>query len=441
MQELVDVQIDGMIGPTHHFGGLGVGNLASQSHRLQPSSPRRAALEGLAKMSLVSSLGTPQFFLPPLPRPDWQFLRQVGYSGPRAKILKRCGYESPSLLSAAYSSSFMWTANAATTVPSTDTWDGKAHALVANLCSSLHRGMEAEGRLRQFQGWFSDDATFTVHEALPSVSALRDEGAANHMRLSGSDALRTSLAVHVFVHEPTSEGQAPKTFIARQGRLASVQAAHILRLPRERCVFLEQSPRAVDAGVFHNDVVAMSHRNLLVCHEYAFVDQASGLARIAEMYTNLLQESLIAIEVSQSELPLEEAVQTYLFNSQILTRLDGGMHLICPIQCAHSANVVRLIDHWINDSHNPIASVDYVSLDQSMANGGGPACLRLRWPMREVDLQGMEAWRWTESNAEKVRAWVDAQYPDSLSFEDMMRVEFADHIEAALGHFPCPLPI
>jgi len=433
----IEIQIDGLIGPTHHFGGLGVGNVASQKSRWRPSHPKGAALEGIAKMERVASLGVPQFFLPPLSRPDWGFLEHHGYRGDRGDILKRCGDENPRLLSAAYSSSFMWTANAATTASGLETVDGRSRAVIANLCASIHRGIEARGRWSQFQSWTASTLGIDIHEPLDPVPPLRDEGAANHMRLCSASG--TGPGLHLFVHEPNSipeQVDAPK-FWSRQGRLASKRVADLLQLPEERRIFLQQTQTAIDAGVFHNDVIATSHRNLLLCHEDAFVDQSENLKRIGETFGRCTGESLQVIEVSRDTLPLDEAVRTYLFNSQIVTGSDGSTHLICPSQCRESLATRSLIDGWIADSGNPIVDVAYVPLGESMANGGGPACLRLRWTLPEsvVD-HDLAVWRWTPERGEQLRTWIDRYYVDQLQFADFQSLEFAEQAIAAVEAFP-----
>jgi succinylarginine dihydrolase len=433
----VEIQIDGFIGPTHHFGGLGVGNVASQQSQWRTSHPRSAGLEGLAKMEQVASLGVPQFFLPPLIRPDWQFLEQHGYRGERSDILKRCGDENPQLLSAAYSSSFMWTANSATTASGVDTRDGRSHAVVANLCASLHRGIEARGRWQQLKDWTKGVEGIEIHEPLEAESALRDEGAANHMRLCDSSGILAGL--HLFVHEPTADLKqvgAPK-FRSRQGKRASEKVADILQLPDARRLFLEQTRLAIDAGVFHNDVIATSHRDLLVCHEDAFVDQQQSLSRICDAFSRCTGETLHVIEVPRSKLPLGEAVRTYLFNSQIVTGLDHRMHLICPSQCSESTAARSLVDAWIAAPNNPIHDVTYVPLSESMANGGGPACLRLRWTLPESVLNSrMSVWRWTPERGEQLRNWVERYYVERLSYADFQRLEFAEQATAAVAAFP-----
>ena len=433
----VEIQIDGVIGPTHHFGGLGVGNVASQRSQWRTSHPRSAALEGLAKMEQVAALGVPQFFLPPLVRPDWQFLEQHGYRGERSDILKRCSDENPKLLSAAYSSSFMWTANAATTASGLDTRDGCSHAVIANLCASIHRGIEARGRWLQFKSWTEGIPQVEIHHPLKVDTELRDEGAANHMRLCGASGSGTGL--HLFVHEPVAsleQNAAPK-FRSRQGKRASELVADRLQLPWSRRIFLEQTQRAIDAGVFHNDVIATSHRNLLLCHEDAFVDQPDILNQVSKAFERCVGEPLHVIEVRRTDLPLEEAVRTYLFNSQIVSGSDEAMHLICPQQCFESEATRGLIDGWISDVGNPIQDVAYVPLSESMANGGGPACLRLRWTLPESILDSrLSVWRWTPERGEKLRAWIDRYYSDRLQFEDFQSLEFAEQATVAVNVFP-----
>lgn len=433
----VEIQIDGVIGPTHHFGGLGVGNVASQQSQWRTSRPRCAALEGLTKMETVASLGTPQFFLPPLVRPDWQFLEQHGYQGDRGDVLKRCGDENPRMLAAAYSSSFMWTANAATTAPGIDARDGRSHAVIANLCASLHRAMEARGRWHQFKAWTAGVEGIEIHEPLEAESALRDEGAANHMRLCDSTGNLPGL--HLFVHEPIADSEhksAPK-FHSRQGLRASERVADLLQLPFASRMFLEQTQSAIDAGVFHNDVIATSHRNLLLCHEDAFVDQCNVLNQVSHAFARCTGETLHVIEVSRNELSIEEAVRTYLFNSQIVTGSDARLHLICPSQCSESLATRSLIEAWIRDPINPIFDVAYVRLNESMANGGGPACLRLRWTLPASVLDGpMSVWRWTPERSEKMRAWIDRYYVDQLQFSDFQNLEFAEQATASVEAFP-----
>jgi len=171
-------------------------------------------------MHLLDSLGIPQFHLPPLMRPNWPWLESLGFTGDRADALKRCFDLSPTLLSAATSSAFMWTANAATVAPSCDTHDQRLQLVPANLCCNLHRGQETMDRRDQLRALFAAVPDAIVHEPLPSVFPLRDEGAANHIRVCDREGLN---AVHLFVYGPPSEnsgsGFMGRQFMGRQSAL------------------------------------------------------------------------------------------------------------------------------------------------------------------------------------------------------------------------------
>ncbi len=423
----IEINIDGMIGPTHHFGGLGIGNIASMTSHNSVANPRAAALEGLAKMELVASMGIDQFYLPPPDRPNWLWLESLGFVGTRSDALRRCLDEAPSVLSAAYSSAFMWTANAATVAPSSDSQDGLLHFVPANLCSNLHRGQEAMERRDQLRSMFSRCEIACVHEPLPSTMALRDEGAANHMRLCGADGRR---AIHVFVHGPCESHET--RFTPRQSELAARRVASCLRLNENDCVFAQQTVRAINAGVFHNDVIAMSNRNMMIYHEFAFENSESIVDTIHRKFLERVGEPLDAICVQESELPLEEAVQSYLFNSQLLSVDSNEMELLCPMQCMNSQTVMSLVQTWVADALNPIRSIRCLPLDQSMKNGGGPACLRLRAMLTAAELTKLDdRYRVTAARIEKLRREVIARYPQTLILNDLVRADFAEHSAAA----------
>lgn len=422
----VEINIDGLIGPTHHFGGLGVGNVASIGSRHRISNPKAAALEGLAKMELLSSLGSPQYYLPPPSRPNWQFLNDCGFRGERGDILKRCHEQSPSLLSAAYSSAFMWTANAATVAPSSDTTDGCLHVVPANLCSNLHRGQEAIERRKQLQRLLSPLLSAQVHTSLPAVMPLRDEGAANHMRLCSRDGTR---GVHLFVYGG-GVGMKTSGFVARQSELASRSVASALKLDPNDCIFIEQCSQAIDAGVFHNDVIATSHQNAIFFHELAFVDSEKTIASIRSKFESKTGEELIAIRVSDRDFSMAEAVRTYVFNSQLASDGEGGMSLVCPDACRDSALLAPLLESWVRDPSNPIQKIHFVALAESMANGGGPACLRLRLTLTPNECESLnQRFRIDAARLEELRSTVERWYPEQVRQDDLLRLDFAELAE------------
>src|SRR3954447_22212710 len=170
---LVEINFDGIIGPSHNYSGLSLGNLASATNKGLVSHPRAAALQGLAKMRHNVRLGLTQGLLLPHRRPDRAWLAELG---------TRLEDVPDSLRPAAFSASAMWAANAATVSPAPDTADGRCHLTVANLRTMAHRSHEWPETLAQLRLAFADERRFAVHAPVPAT--FGNEGAANHMRLA-----------------------------------------------------------------------------------------------------------------------------------------------------------------------------------------------------------------------------------------------------------------
>lgn len=428
---VVEANIDALAGPTHHYGGLGVGNLASYEHGFTSSSPKAAALEGLQKAAMVASLGVPQFiWLPPL-RPRFEFLEAIGFGGQKAQQLQSAYVEAPAALSAAYSSAFMWAANSGVFSSSCDTNDGCCHFTPANLISSWHRAFESEERPEDLAAMFHGTAAqLVVHPPLPAIVPLRDEGAANYMRLCGQSGWD---AIHLFVYGDHPQG--PSQFMPRQTR-ASVEAiARRHRLPVENTFFLQQHPSAIDAGVFHNDVIATSCGNLLVHHELAFRDGEETLNQVADRFRVVCGDELEILKICSRELSLEDAVKSYLFNSQILAipGSENGKSIVCPTNCQKIPTAKQVVERMVENSACSVQRAEFVSLHQSMSGGGGPACVRLRVPLSSSVLQ--QGWgraaRLTPSLHEALGEVVERFYPDRLDFQELRLLETAEMAERA----------
>ena len=246
MTHAFEVNFDGLVGPTHNYAGLAFGNIASVRHGLTRSNPRAAFLEGLSKMKLLADLGVKQAVLPPHERPDLQTLRRLGFQGNDEQVLIFAAKDAPLLFASCYSSSSMWTANAATVAPSADTRDGRVHFTAANLVSQVHRSIEAVFTSRVLQTIFNDDRLFAHHSPLPGGAVIADEGAANHTRLCRR--YRES-GIHLFVYgregfNPAERG--PSTFPARQTKEASRAIARLHQLDPDRTLFFRQNPEAID---------------------------------------------------------------------------------------------------------------------------------------------------------------------------------------------------
>ncbi len=352
MSALVEINFDGIVGPSHNYAGLSLGNIASANHKGDPSYPRAAALQGIAKMrGNLGRLGV-QGFLLPLPRPNSALTASLALDGS----------EAPALRAAPWSASSMWTANAATVSPAPDTADGKCHLTPANLITMLHRAQEWPDTKRQLAVAFANTEHFSLHDAVPPT--FGDEGAANHMRLCEGHG---ASGVEVFVY-----GSPGGKFPARQHEQASRLVARAHGIDLARCVFIEQNPAAIEAGAFHNDVVAVANERVLFTHAQAFADQTDAYDAIRSAFP-----ALEVVEVPSEAVSIEEAIRTYLFNAQLVTQADGAMALIVPDECRNSASVWAYCEQLMA-SNGPIRDVIPVDVRQSMANGGGPACLRLR---------------------------------------------------------------
>lgn len=419
----VEVNFDGLIGPTHHYGGLSPGNVASESHRLQKSYPRRAARQGLDKMQRLMDLGLKQGILPPHPRPDWGFLRQQGLTGTHEQILQQARARLD-LLSIASSASAMWAANAATVSPAVDTADGRVHFTPANLISTPHRQLEPAFTTRLLRRIFHDESRFVVHEPLPTEANWADEGAANHSRLCTTHA---AAGVELFVFGRDHEHPLPQRFPARQTRAASERIAAQHQLDPERVVFARQNPAAIDAGVFHNDVIAVANEQLLLVHERAFAEQATVLDELRAKFP-----ALRLCEIPEALLSLDEAIGSYLFNSQLLT-LPQGTLLLCPEECAVQPAAQRALA-LIRQQLPEISQVQFVDVRQSMENGGGPACLRLRVVLSEADLQLIpESFILTDARYRQLAAWIDRHYREELTLADLADPKLPLEVAAALA--------
>ncbi|MGB3165929.1 MAG: N-succinylarginine dihydrolase [Alteraurantiacibacter sp.] len=351
MSELVEINFDGIVGPSHNYAGLSLGNLAATKNAGETSYPRAAALQGIAKMRSNMAMGLAQGFLLPLPRPDTGWLGALAVDETT----------DPALVAGAWSASSMWTANAATVSPAPDTADGKCHLTIANLVTMPHRSHEWPDTLAMLRLAFANSA-FAVHDPVPPC--FGDEGAANHMRFAPA---YEEQGLEIFVY-----GRTGGRFPARQHEQASRIVARRHGLDPKQVLFVEQAREAIAAGAFHNDVVAVANENVLFTHEQAFADPAGTYAAIQDRCPGVQ-----VVEVPAEAVSLEDVISSYLFNAQLLSPPDGPMTLVVPEECRNNPAVWRWLQSML-EGNGPIRRVNVVDVRQSMANGGGPACLRLR---------------------------------------------------------------
>ncbi|QIX98208.1 N-succinylarginine dihydrolase [Cedecea sp. FDAARGOS_727] len=413
MKKAREANFDGLVGLTHHYAGLSFGNEASTKHQFRVSNPKLAAKQGLLKMKALADAGYPQGVIAPQERPNVGVLRQIGFSGSDEQVVERAARQAPQLLSAASSASSMWVANAATVAPSADTLDGKVHLTVANLNNKFHRASEAPTTENVLRAMFRDGRHFSVHAALPQVALFGDEGAANHNRFGGEYG-EPGTQLFVYGREAMQSGHAPARYPARQTLEASQAVARLNQVRPEQVIFAQQNPAVIDQGVFHNDVIAVSNRQVLFCHQQAFVDQQQLYRQLGDKVPGFC-----AIEVPTSKVSVADAVATYLFNSQLLSRDDGGMTLVLPEESRQHPGVWRYLNELLQ-ADNPISELKVFDLRESMANGGGPACLRLRVVLTEQELAAVNpAVMMNDTLFMTLNGWVDRWYRDRLTQADL----------------------
>lgn len=415
----LEVNFDGLIGPTHNYAGLGLGNVASAKNAGAASNPRAAALQGLAKMRALLGLGCVQGFLPPLRRPDLKILRALGFTGNDRQAIEKCATAAPGLLANVYSASSMWTANAATIAPSPDTPDGRVHFTPANLAANFHRAIEADETARVLKHIFADPKHFAHHAPLPGGVHFGDEGAANHGRLAQEHGAE---GVHIFVY-----GEDGARFPARQKRRASEAVARGHGLKPEKTIFAQQARAALDAGAFHNDVVGVANGRVLFLHEQSFEDRDAALALIGAR-----APFVEVIEARAAAVSLEDAVASYLFNSQLVSLSGGEMALILPTETEENPRTRAFVDETIA-ANNPVGRAVYLDVRESMRNGGGPACLRLRVMLSQDERAAANPnFLLDTDKIAALETFVQTHYRDRLSAEDLRDPAFMEEAFAAL---------
>ena len=398
-----EINFDGIIGPSHNYAGLSLGNLASAGHAGETSYPRAAALQGLAKMRHNLALGLDQGFLLPLPRPNPVFLHAIAADGS----------EDPRLRAAVWSASSMWTANAATVSPAPDSADSRCHLTAANLVTMPHRAQEWPDTVRQLRIAFADAAHFAIHDAVPPC--FGDEGAANHMRMCAGHG---DAGVEIFVY-----GKPGGAFPARQHEQAGRVVARRHGLDPARTLLVEQNPAAIAAGAFHNDVVAVANERVLFVHEQAFAHPEATYAAIRAA----LPEAEIVV-VPAAAVSLADAIASYLFNAQLLTLPSGEMALVVPTEAAQHPRVGSWLEGMLA-SNGPIRRVLPVDVRQSMANGGGPACLRLRVVADPATVD--PRFLLNEAKAGRIEGVIANHWPESIQPRDLGSAELTSGVISA----------
>ena len=421
---MFEVNFDGLIGPTHNYSGLSDGNNASKKNYSSPSNPKNAALQGLKKAETIINCGLKQGFFLPHERPFIPGLKRLGFNGTNEEILLSAFKHSKILLSNFSSASSMWAANAATISPSPDTQDNKIHLTPANLNTMFHRSIETEFTHQQCKIIFPTES-FVIHEPSFSISGYGDEGAANHLRISKS---HNEKGFEVFVYGE-SGFKNDKSSVKRQALEISRSIAFNHKLDMENTFFLQQNHQAVLEGSFHNDIVSLSNENVLIAHEKAFQnkDDLNKMLKILESKIDNFQY----IEISNSEIPLKDIINSYLLNSQLITTGDNEMQLILPEEVKGYENCMSWLDKLKQLSD--VKLFDFVDIRQSMMNGGGPACLRLKVILNDEELESLnQNFLMNNDRLESIKSLIEREYRDMLYPDDLKDPNLLDESRRVL---------
>ncbi|MBS0163849.1 MAG: N-succinylarginine dihydrolase [Nitrospira sp.] len=425
MNTVLQHNFDCIPGPTHQYHGLAHGNPHAEQSAGLVSNPRKAALQGLRKARALQDQGVPQALLPPHARPYLALLVKTGFLAMAdidnavsadnfdalSRELERVAQAEPDLVGSCFSASSMWAANWATVTPSSDSLDGRCHFSTANLASNLHRAIEATHSASILRKIFSAANLFTVHEPLAANIAVMDEGAANHMRLCKKHGER---GIHVFCYGIGGIRRVPADgpYVARQTRLASRAVAVQGAIPETMWMLVRQSDAAIASGVFHNDVIAMSNESLIICHEAAFDNQDLVRTRVIQWAADF-GISLDWVQISEDQLSLSRSVQTYFFNSQIVRTHGDRTVLVCDNRCKSDHDVLQIVGSLIDKGQ--VSSVIYVDLEESLRNGGGPACVRLRVELNSVEVEAIKTYHGlnpTRGTWDRLERIINKSYPD-----------------------------
>ena len=404
-----EINFDGLIGPTHNYGGLSEGNVASQKNIDQVSNPKMAALQGLQKMELLLDEGLHQGIFLPHERPYLKILKDLGYSGSGTEIINDVSKSNKLLLKNIYSASSMWAANTATFSSKLDSLDNKNHLTPANLNSMFHRSIEKDFVTNQLNDIFGQIAS--IHQPRPSIGAFGDEGAANHLRVSSSHSKE---GFQVFVHGGSAFEY--DKLVKRQALEISSSISKSHKLDETKVFFLQQNQEAISEGSFHNDIVSLANENVFIAHEKAFENKADLNELIGILKANVNNFSYL--EIPDALINLKDLVSSYLLNSQLVTKSDNQMMIIFPSEVQEYSNCGSWIDSLTENS--PIDSIKYVDIRQSMMNGGGPACLRFRATFEENEISKINSsYLMDHHKIQSIKDLVGKHYRDKLHPDDL----------------------
>lgn len=207
---------------------------------------------------------------------------------------------------------------------------------------------------------------------------------------------------------------APQRYPARQTLEACQAVARLHGLSEAGVVYAQQNPAVIDQGVFHNDVISVKGECCSITRTPSSMPKV-----LAELHDKQPpRRRFHAICVPRDQVAVEDAVKSICSTANCcrgrrfdaaggtggVSEQPAGLELPGPAHRRRRA----------------IREVKVFDLKQSMQNGGGPACLRLRVALQERELAAVNPGVIMSAGLyDTLVALVDQLYRDRLSETDL----------------------
>ena len=185
-------------------------------------------------------------------------------------------------------------------------------------------------------------------------------------------------------------------------------------------------------------MVCVGALDCLFYHQAAFEDCAVMQVQVRQASAGLFEPQFI--EISEDELPLAEAISSYLFNSMLVQAPgEARLTLVAPLDVAEHPRA-RAVAERLAASNGSIGEVTYVDVRESMRNGGGPACLRLRVVITPLELAAANpAHRLDDRVYARLSDWIGRRYRDRLTPADLADPAMIEEARTALDELDTSL--
>jgi succinylarginine dihydrolase len=175
-------------------------------------------------------------------------------------------------------------------------------------------------------------------------------------------------------------------------------------------------------------VLAVGNDTFLMMHEHALAHHRDAVRELKKR----LGSELSCVVADETELPVRDAVASYPFNSQVVTLPDGTMAIIAPLEARESERARRFLER-VRAEDNPVESLHFVDVNDSMNSGGGPACLRLRVLLTRAEREAIAPRVFLDDALDAaLAAWIERHYRDRMTADDLADPELLREVQTAL---------